>query len=65
MAIFLILYVNDILLIENDVVALSTVKIWLTNHFDMKDLEEANYILGIKLLRDCRNKMLLYPKLHI
>jgi hypothetical protein len=24
----------------------------------MKDLGEASYILGIKLLRDCRNKMI-------
>lgn len=24
----------------------------------MKDLEEANYIIGIRLLRDCKNKML-------
>ena len=58
MVIFLILYVDDILLIENDVGALSTVKIWLTNYFDIKDLGEAIYILGIKLLRDRRSKML-------
>ena len=44
--------------IGNDVGALFTVKIWLTNYFDMKDLGEANYILGIKLLWDHRNKML-------
>jgi len=55
---FLVLYVDDILLIGNDVGTLSTVKIWLSNQFDMKDLGEASYILGIKLLRDCRNKMI-------
>ena len=27
-------------------------------HFDMKDLEEASCILGIKLLRDPRDKIL-------
>ena len=58
MVIFLILYVDDILLIGNDVGALSTIKIWLANYFDMKDLGEASYILGIKFLRDLRNKIL-------
>jgi len=37
---------------------LSTVRIWLYNQFDMKDLEESSYILGIKLLRDRRNRMI-------
>ena len=54
--VFLILYVDDILLIGNDVGVLSTVKVWLASNFDMKDLGEASYILGIKLLRDRKNK---------
>ena len=37
---------------------LSSVKGWLQKQFDMKDLGEANYILGIKLLRDRKNKVL-------
>ena len=37
---------------------LSSVKGWLQKKFDMKDLGEANYILGIKLLRDRKNKVL-------
>ena len=49
---FLILYVDDILLIGNDVKVLSSVKIWLSSKFQMKDLGDASYILGIKLLRD-------------
>ena len=53
---FLVLYVDDILLIGNDVGVMSSVKIWYSNQFDMKDLGEANYILGIKLWRD-RNKL--------
>ena len=52
------LYVDDILLIRNDVGVMSSVKIWLSNQFDMKDLGEANFILGIKLWRDCKNGML-------
>ena len=35
---FLILYVDDILLIGNDVPMLTTVKRWLSKEFSMKDL---------------------------
>ena len=49
---FLILYVDNILLIGNDVGMLSTIKVWLANTFDLKDLGEASYILRIKLFRD-------------
>ena len=45
---FLVLYVDGILLIGNNVGMLSTVKVWLANTFDMKDLGEVSYILGIK-----------------
>ena len=43
------LYVDDILLIGNDVRVMSSIKAWLSSQFDMKDLGEANFILGIKL----------------
>ena len=52
------LYVDDILLIRNDVVALSTIKVWLASTFDMKDLGEASYILGIKLIRVRKRKII-------
>ena len=45
---FLVLYVNDILLIRNDVGVMSLVNVWLSSQFDMKDLGEANFIPGIK-----------------
>ena len=48
---FLVLYVDDILLIGNDIGAMSSIKIWLFSHFAMKDLGEASYIVGIKLFR--------------
>ena len=51
---FLVLYVDDILLIRNDVVSLSTVKVWIASTFDMKDLGEARYILRIKLIQDLK-----------
>ena len=56
--VFLVLYVDDILLIENNVPLLQEVKEWLSSKFFMKDLGEAAYILGIKIYRD-RSKRLL------
>ena len=38
---FLVLYVDDILLIGNDISILQSVKIWLSYNFSMKDLGEA------------------------
>ncbi|KAJ8753578.1 hypothetical protein K2173_022819 [Erythroxylum novogranatense] len=56
--VFLVLYVDDILLLGNDVSMLQSVKIWLSKQFSMKDLGEATYILGIRIYRD-RSKRLL------
>lgn len=42
--VFLVLYVDDILLIGNDISILESVKDWLKNYFAMKDLGEAEYI---------------------
>ncbi|KAJ9538811.1 hypothetical protein OSB04_031544 [Centaurea solstitialis] len=55
---FLVLYVDDILLIGNDVPTLQSVKSWLSKCFQMKDLGEAAYILGIKIYRN-RSKGLI------
>ena len=49
---FLILYVDDILLIGHDIEFLDTIKGYLNKSFSMKDLGEAAYILGIKIYRD-------------
>ncbi|XP_048496247.1 retrovirus-related Pol polyprotein from transposon TNT 1-94 [Beta vulgaris subsp. vulgaris] len=49
---FLVLYVDDILFIGNDIPMLESVKTYLGNNFSMKDLGEAQYILGIKIYRD-------------
>ena len=56
--VFLVLYVDDILLIGNDIPTLQNVKSWLGKCFSMKDLGEAAYILGIKIYRD-RSKRLI------
>ena len=56
--VFLVLYVDDILLIENDVLILQSIKTWLSQKFFMKDLGEASYILDIMICRDRSNRML-------
>jgi hypothetical protein len=56
--VFLVLYVDDILLIGNDIPMMVAVKSSLRKSFSMKDLGEAVYILGIKIYRD-RSKRLI------
>ena len=48
--VFLILYVDDIFLIGNDFEMLLKVNIQLATQFQMKDLGEAQYVLGIKII---------------
>jgi hypothetical protein len=52
------LYVDDILPAGNDLNFLNATKKWLSSMFDMKDMGEADYILGVKIQRD-RSKRLL------
>ncbi|GKA30720.1 retrotransposon protein, putative, ty1-copia subclass [Tanacetum coccineum] len=54
----LILYVDDILLMGNNIPMLQDVKSYLGKCFAMKDLGDAAYILGIKIYRD-RSKRLI------
>jgi hypothetical protein len=56
--VFLILYVDDMLLIGNDIPMLESIKASLKKSFSMKDLVEAAYILGIRIYRD-RSKSLI------
>ncbi|KAL0411561.1 UNVERIFIED_CONTAM: Retrovirus-related Pol polyprotein from transposon RE2 [Sesamum latifolium] len=55
---YLVLYVDDILLIENDVKMLGDIKAWLSTQFSIKDMGEASYILGIKIYMDRSRRML-------
>ena len=56
--IFLVLYVDDILLASNDADLLVETKHMLSNHFDMKDLGDASFVLGIQILRDRTRRVL-------
>ena len=46
------LYVDDILLATNDKGLLYEVKQCLSKNFDMKDMGEASYVIGIKIHRE-------------
>jgi len=50
--IILILYVDDILLAINDLDLLSETKKFLSNNFEMKDMNEAYYVIGIEIFSD-------------
>jgi hypothetical protein len=56
--IFLVLYVDDILLASSDVSLLLETKKFLSSKYDMKDLDEASFILGIEIHRDRRKGVL-------
>ena len=48
----MVLYVDDILLAGNDIGLLHETKKFLSDKFEMKDLGDASFVLGIEILRD-------------
>ena len=50
--IILSLYVDDILIAGNDKKLIDVTKKWLSSNFEMKDMGDANYVLGVKILKD-------------
>ena len=60
------MYVDDILLASNDLNFLFETKQLLTAHFDMKDLGDASFVLGIEIIRDrSRGVLGLFQKNYI
>ena len=49
--IYLVLYVDDILLATNDIGMLHETKIFLSKKFEMKDLGDASFVFGIQIHR--------------
>ena len=49
---FLILYVDDILLATDDMGTLYEVKQFLSKNFEIKDIDEGSYVIGIKIHRE-------------
>ncbi|KAL6320926.1 hypothetical protein AAG906_010735 [Vitis piasezkii] len=60
---FLVLYVDDILLATNDKGLLHEVKQFLSKNFDMKDMGEASYVIGIKIHRGRFQDIFKKPKI--
>ncbi|KAM1128224.1 hypothetical protein ACFX15_037517 [Malus domestica] len=56
--IFLVLYVDDILLASSCSHLLQSTKRMLSDNFEMKDLGEAHYVLGIEIVRDRKRRLI-------
>ena len=56
--IFLTLYVDDILLAGKNIEMIKTTKKWPSFTFEMKDMGEARYVLGVEIIRDRSRKLL-------
>ena len=56
--VILSLYVDDILLAGNSKEMIDTAKRWLLSNFEMKDMGEASYVLGVKIVRDHAKRLL-------
>ncbi|KAF8030796.1 hypothetical protein BT93_D0092 [Corymbia citriodora subsp. variegata] len=59
--IFLVLYVDDILFASRDVDILNDTKSFMSAKFDIKDLGEASFVLGIEIHCDRSESMLVNP----
>eukprot|EP00253_Pinus_taeda_P026593 PITA_26593 len=59
--IYLVLYVDDMLLVGNDKEIIEYLKTELSSKFDTKDLGAANYILGMEIRRDQDSKPVKVP----
>lgn len=55
---FLFLYVNDIILARNDMGLINATKECLYLNFEIKDMGEASYVLGVKIIRNRSKKLL-------
>ena len=52
------LYVDDISLASNDLKMLNKIKVLLKSQFEIKDMGEASFVLGIKIIGDRKIKKL-------
>jgi len=55
---FLTLYVDDILLVGNNLEMINATKQWLSSVFELKDIGEARYVIGVKIVRNHPKKLL-------
>ena len=64
--VILSLYIDNILLVGNSKEMIDTVKRWLSSNFEMKDMDEASYVFGVKIVRDrAKRNLSLSQKTYI
>jgi len=64
--IYLVLYVDDMLLVGNDKEIIQDLKTQLSSKFDMKDLGATNYILSMEIKRDrAKRKLWLNQRKYV
>ena len=56
----LILYVDDMLIARSNMDDIATLKSKLNDMFDMKDLEDANHVLGMHIVQNREKKKVLF-----
>ena len=52
------LYVDDILLVGDNMSVIVATREWLSSQFEIKDMGEANDVLGVKIMRNRSKKLL-------
>ena len=52
------MYVDDILIMKNDIISINKIKDFLKSQFEIKDLGEAFYVLGMQIIRDQKSRTL-------
>ena len=57
--VLLFLYVDDIIIAGNDLEFVQTIKKGLSSTFEMKDMGETFYILGVKIQKNHSNKLVV------
>ena len=62
--VLLSLYVDDILITGNDLEFVKTIKEWLSSTFEMKNMGEASYILGVKIQRNRSKRLMSLSQEH-
>ena len=64
--IYLVLYVDDMLLVGNEKEIIQDFKTQFSSKFDMKDLAATNYILGMEMKRDqAKRKLCLNQRKYV
>ena len=58
----MLLYVDYIIITRNSKKYVNKIKGWLSFNFEMKDMGEAIYILGVKISRNCSKKLFSITK---